>query len=62
MHCALALLIRDGTQPKTLGSCSDCLMIRVRFCSASEYLNVFGSSSVNTGFGFFTDGIGKMFP
>jgi len=42
------------------------LVIRDQFCSGSEYLKkiwfIFGLSSVNVGFGFFTIINGKMFP
>ena len=39
------------------------LTMRVRFCSSSQYLPVFlfGSSSVNEGFGFFIDGMERCF-
>jgi len=48
---------RDGKETKILGSLgSDYSIIRVRFCSGSEYFLkirfMFGSSSVNVGFGF----------
>ena len=59
------IIIWDGeiTQNSGCEFVSGSLTMRVRFCSSSQYLPVFlfGSSSVNEGFGFFIDGMERCF-